>query len=84
MALTLQHQTPAEFVARLRERYRNSSREECARLASWLYDHYQAGDFTGAQLRSAFGMDTTQFNAFVTKVQALRTHWLAVQEAAGE
>ena len=82
--LNLQHQTPAEFVARLRERYRNSSREECARLASWLYDHYQSGDFTGAQLRAAFGMDATQFNNFVTKVQALRTHWLAVQEAQGE
>ena len=84
MALVLQHQTAAEFVARLREKYRTSSREECARLAAWIYDHYQAGDFTAAQLRAAFGMNQTQFTAFVAKVQALRDHWVAVQGAQGE
>ena len=84
MALALQHQTVEQFVARLRERYRTSSREECARLAAWLYDHYQMGDFTAAQLRAAFGMNQTQFQAFVAKVQALRDHWVAVQGAAGE
>lgn len=84
MALNLKYQTTQEFANRLRERYRTSDKEECARLAAWLYDHYQAGDFTAAQLRTAFGMDTTQFQTFVTKVQTLRDHWLAVQAAQGE
>ena len=84
MPLNLNHQTPAEFAARLRAKYRRSSQEECGRLATWLYDHYQAGDFTAAQLRAAFGMNATQFSAFVTKVLDLRTHYLAVMKARGE
>jgi len=84
MAITLRHQTAEQFAARLRERYRNSSKEECARLATWLYDSYQAGDFTALQLRTAFGMNTTQFSAFVVKIQELREHWLAIQAAGGE
>jgi len=79
MALNLKHQTPAEFAARLRAKWRASSREEKARLATWIYDRYQAGDFTAAQLRNAFGMNVTQFNAFVTRIRTLRTNWLAVQ-----
>lgn len=84
MALPLLHQTAAEFAARLRAKYRDSSREDCAKLATWLHDHFQAGDFTALQLRTAFGMTVAQFNAFVTKIQALRTNWLAVQAAGGE
>ena len=78
MALTLYHQTPAQFAARLVARFKAASQFEKGRLATWLYDHYQAGDFTAAQLRAAFGMTTTQFTAFVTRVQTLRTHYLAV------
>lgn len=85
MALVLQHQTAAQFVARFRERYRSSSGAECARLAAWLYDRYAAGDVTQAQIRNAFGLDTTpRWQAFVAKVQALRDQWLAVQTAQGE
>ena len=84
MALDLKHQTAAQFVARFRERYRNAEKEECARMAAWLYDHYQAGDFTATQLRNAFGMNTTQFNNFVAKVLTLRDQWIAIQNAKGE
>ena len=79
MALTLQHQTPAQFADRLVRRFKAASGEEKGRLATWLYDRYQAADFTAAQLRAAFGMNVTQFNAFVTRIQTLRTHYLAVQ-----
>jgi hypothetical protein len=84
MALNLEHQTPAEFADRLRERYRNSTQLECARIAAWLYDHYQAGDFTAGQLRLAFGMDANQFSIFVAKVLLLRDHYLAILAAEGE
>jgi len=79
MAINLQHQTPAEFAARLRARFKAASQTEKGRIATWLYDHYQAGDFTALQLRTAFGMTVTQFNAFVTRIQTLRTHYLALQ-----
>jgi hypothetical protein len=78
MALTLHHQTAAEFADRLKARFKAASGEEKGRLATWLYDRYQAGDFTAAQLRTAFGMTVTQFNAFVTRIRNLRTNYLAV------
>ena len=79
MALDLHHQTAAQFAGRLVARFKAASQVEKGRLATWLYDHYQAGDFTAAQLRAAFGMNATQFTAFVTRIQTLRTHYLAVQ-----
>ena len=84
MPLTLNHQTPAEFAARLVVRFKAASREEKGRLATWLYDRYQAGDFTAAQLRNAFGMTLAQFNTFVTRIQTLRTHYLALQAEGPE
>ncbi len=85
MALVLQHQTAAQFVARFREAYRNSEREQCAKLARWLYTRYQAGDITQTQIRNAFGLDTAQkWNAFLTKITALRDAYEAVQGAKGE
>lgn len=79
MALVLNHQTPAQFADRLVKRFKTSSQVEKGRLATWLYDHYQAGDFTAAQLRAALGMNATQFTAFVTRIRNLRTNYLAIQ-----
>ena len=84
MALNLQHQTPAQFVARFRARYRNSSNSECARLASWLTDRVQAGDLTRAQVQAAFGLSDAQWDTLRTKLAALKSNWVAVQAARGE
>ena len=79
------HQTPAQFLARLRERYRTAEREECARLAAWLYDHYLAGYFTVAQIRTSFNLNAqAKWDAFRNKILALRDNWLAIQAAKGE
>ncbi len=79
MPITLLHQTPSEFAARLVARIKAASQLEKGRLATWLYDRYQAGDFTAAQLRAAFGMNATQFTAFVTRIRNLRTNYLALR-----
>lgn len=85
MALPIKHQTPAQFLARFRERYRNAEREECARMAAWLYNAYQAGEFTAAQIRTAFNLNTqAKWDAFRNKVMTLRDQWVAIQEAKGE
>lgn len=84
MAIGLHHQTPAQFADRLVRKFRAAEREEKARLAAWIYDRHQAGDFTATQLRNAFGMNATQFTAFVTRIQTLRTHWLAIQAEGAE
>lgn len=83
MALNLQHQTAAQFAARLRQRYRNANREEAARLAKWILDHLEAGDFTDLQIRNAFGLTAGQWTTLKAKMTALRTNYEAIQVAAG-
>ena len=84
MALNLKYQTAAQFAARLRERYRSASKEECARIATWILNHIEAGDFTDTQVRNAFGLTAGQYTTLKSKWTTLRTNWLAVQAAAGE
>ena len=85
MPLALKHQTPAQFVARFRERYRNAEKEEYAKMAAWLYDKYQAGDITATQIRNAFNLNTTaKWDTFRNKILALRDQYLAIENAKGE
>lgn len=84
MALNLQFQTTAQFAARLRERYRSASREEAARIATWILNRIDAGDITDAQVRNAFGLTVTQYANLKTRMTNLRTAYQAVQAAAGE
>jgi len=84
VALNLKHQSATQFAARLRERYRSASKEECARIATWILHHIEAGDFTDTQVRNAFGLTAGQYTTLKSKWTTLRTSWLAVQAAAGE
>ena len=84
MALALNHQTAAEFAARLRARYLNSERVECARLAKWILDHIDAGNFTETQVRNAFGLTAGQWTTLKAKLTNLRTVYNAVLAAKGE
>lgn len=84
MALNLRFQTAAQFAARLRERYRSASREEAARIATWILNRIDAGDITDVQVRNAFGLTVTQYNALKTRMGNLRTAYQAMQAAAGE
>lgn len=84
MALNLKHQTAAQFAARLRERYRNASEGECARIAAWILRHIANGDFTDLQVRNAFGLTAGQWTTLKAKMQALVDNYSAVQAARGE
>lgn len=84
MALNLKHQTPAQFVARFREAYRNAEREQVARMARWLLLRIAAGDITDAQVRSAFGLTVTQWNTKKTLMQTLVDNFNAVDAARGD
>lgn len=84
MALNLHHQTLSEFGARLRERYRNSSKEETAKIAKFILARIAPGDFTDTQVRNFFGLNTTQWNTLKTKMQTLVTKYDDLQNAAGE
>jgi len=84
MAISLQHQTPAQFAARLRARFKGATKAEAARIATWILDHLEAGDFTDAQLRNAWNLSAAQWTALKSRLTALRTAYRAVDGAAGE
>ena len=84
MALLLKHQTAAQFIARFREAYRNSDRERVIQLARFVISRIQAGDLTDTQVRNAFGLNTTQWNALKTKMNNWITAQNAVKAAVGE
>lgn len=84
-ALALQHQTAAQFAARLRERYRGLEREDVARLAWWIIEQIAAGHVTDAQVRNAFGLTVQQYNSFKSaKLQPMHDRWAALQLDRGE
>jgi precorrin-3B methylase len=84
MALLLKHQTAQQFVARFREAYRNGERERIVQLARFVLSRIQAGDITDAQCRTAFGLNTTQWNTLKTKMQNFVTAHNSVLSAVGE
>lgn len=84
MALILKHQTPQAFIARVRQAYRDGDRARLVQIARFLIGRVQAGDVTDAQLRTAFGLNVTQWNALKSRMQALITADNAVKSAVGE
>lgn len=84
MALLLKHQTAEQFIARVRAAYRDSDRERLVSIARFIVSRIQAGDITDAQCRTAFGLNTTQWNNLKTKMQNLLTAANTVQSAVGE
>ena len=84
MALLLKHQTAAQFISRFREAYRNSDRERVIQLARFIISRIQAGDITDTQVRNAFGLNATQWNALKTKMGNWITAENAVKAAVGE
>ena len=84
MALILKHQTVEAFAARVRAAYRDGASETLVKVARFLIARIQAGDLTEAQIRSAFGLNTTQWNALKTKMQSLINADNTVKSAVGE
>ncbi len=84
MAVLLKHQTVQQFVARVREAYRNGEKETLVRVARWILAAIQRGDITDANCRAAFGLNTTQWNALKKKMTNLVAAHTTIETAAGE
>jgi hypothetical protein len=84
VALNLVHQTGAELAARFRTAYRAATELRAAKMAWWLIERINAGDFTDAQVRNAFGLTTTQYTAMKTRMTTLHDQYAAVIAAKGE
>ena len=80
----LNHQTEAQFAARFRARYKDASKVECAKMAKWIMDRIDAGNFTETAVRNAFGLTAGQWTTRKAKLTSLRTNYNAVLAAAGE
>lgn len=77
--------TKADYAAGIRQAYKEFTKEELWRLAYKLYERYQARDFTAAQLRTAFGMTTPQFNDFAkNKLIPAHDRYAELLAAVGE
>ena len=84
MALVLRYATAAQLADAFRERYRASSKQECARMATWILNHIDAVDFTDTQVRNAFGLTTGQYTTIKARWTNLRTAYNAMLAAQGE
>ena len=84
MALILKHQTVEAFVAKVRAAYRDGDPETLVKIARFLIARVQAGDITEAQIRTAFGLNVTQWNALKARMQDLINADNAVKSAVGE
>ena len=84
MALILKHQTAEAFIARVRAAYRDGNRDTLVKIARFILARIQEGDITDAQCRTAFGLNTTQWNTLKTKMQNLINADNALQSAVGE
>lgn len=84
MALTLKHQTAAQFVARFREAWRNGERDRLVLLAKFILARIAAGDITDAQCRTAFSLSVAQWNALKVKMQTYIDADTVIRGAVGE
>lgn len=85
MALDLKHQTAAQFVERLKARFKAASKYDKAKIAAWIYDRFVAGDITQVQIRNAFDLDTTEkWTTFRDRLLALKAHYDAIEAETPE
>lgn len=84
MALNLQWQTASQFAARFRARYRTATEMQAAKMAYWMIERINAGDFTDAQVRNAFDLTTQQYTNMKARMTTLHDNWAAVIAARGE
>lgn len=84
MSLLLKHQTAAQFISRVRERYRNAFWEELIIIARWVLNKLESGDITDSQCRNAWNKTILEWTALKTKMQNWVNNYDSVQSAQGE
>jgi hypothetical protein len=80
----LKYETGAQAAARFRAAYKSGTGMYAGQLATWLLARITDATFTDAQVRNAFGLTTTQYNAMKTRMQSVASNYAALLAAAGE
>lgn len=84
MALVLNHQTKAEFLARLRTEYLVSTGMKTCKIARWIIDALNAGNITVAECRTAWGASPPQWSAINGRMDTQAASYSTVTTAVGE
>lgn len=82
--MRLVHQTSAQFASRFRDRFRNAEKEEAAKMATFLLNRIESGDFTDAQIRGVFSLTLAKYTTLKEKLTSLRNTYNSIQTAKGE
>lgn len=84
MALQLKYASLQQLGEAFRERYRDSTGMETARLARWLVRRIQDGTFTQAQVRNFFNLTQQQWDTLRAKMEDWQTKLDSIDAAGGE
>lgn len=84
MAITLKYATNAQLGAALRAKFKAASKDDLYRLSAKIKKHYDASDFTDAQMKAVFNLTTNQWNTLKTKIVSYAAAYDAMQNAVGE
>ncbi len=84
MSLNLRHQTPQEFIERLRDAYRASSGDRCIALGEFALAAIVRGDLTEEAVRTAFGLSPAGWVTLKTRIQQRIDARNTVRAAFGE
>lgn len=84
MALNLIHQTNAQLIERLRERYRMAKNEDATKIAKFIVDRINSGDIVEDDIRSAFVMNHGKWTVFKLKLGEQKATRDALLSAQGE
>jgi hypothetical protein len=82
--ITFVYSTKNQVAAAIRQLYKDGNPELVVRIARWIRRRIIAGDFTETQVRNAFGLTVTQWDALKIKLQAMDEALNTVETAVGE
>ena len=77
--MNFNHSTPAQNLAELRLRFRESSGVETLRIAAWLH-----ANLTVAQIKNLFSLSDAQVTALRIRLVALRDQLRSLEQVKGE
>ena len=73
------HTTPAQNIAELRRRFRESSGIQTLRMAAWIH-----ANLTVVQIKNAFNLSDAQVTALRTRLVELRDQLRSLEQVKGE
>ena len=84
LPVTTVHATKQRHASTWRARYKAAVRDEHFRLGYKLYRDYLLGNFTDAQLQTAWSMTPGDAAAFLGRISTAHDHWITTQAGIGE